>query len=68
MAGFSDDSDVVSGVDLEVETLEDPLLQTRWIAEPDILELDLALEARWVHINCLVRLVDDTINIVLIRS
>ena len=44
MAGFTNDGDILSGVDSQVEALEDPLMKASWVAEPYTFEFDLALE------------------------
>lgn len=49
MAGLTNDSNVVFGVDFEVKALENPLLKTRWVTEPNIFEFDFAFE--FSHIN-----------------
>ena len=54
MSGLSNNSDVIVLVNLEVKTLEDPLVATSWISEPDILELDFASE--YLGVNLLLAL------------
>lgn len=53
LAGLTNDSDVVLGVDLEVKALEDPLVSARWVSEPNILEFDLSSESCRVDLNVL---------------
>ena len=45
LARLTDDGNNFVLGDLQVKTLENPLLEASWVAEPDILELDLTLEA-----------------------
>ena len=64
LAGLTNDSNVVSGVDFEVKALENPLLETRWVPEPNIFEFDFAFELS--HINNLsgAFFVNDSFNII----
>lgn len=61
MAGLTDDSDVVSRVNREVKTLENPLLKAGWVAEPNIPELNFTLESFLVDLRGLLAGVSDRV-------
>lgn len=62
LARFTYDSNVVLRVDFQVKSLENPLLKTSWIAEPNIFKLDFASELSHIDLIGRTILVNDTIN------
>ena len=51
LAGLANNSDVVIGVDLEVEALEDPLLLPSGVSEPDIPEFNFTFGATLLKLH-----------------
>ena len=54
-------------IDLKIETLEDPLLQFRWIAEPNIFELNLSLEVFSINLARLLGFILNAFNPLYLR-